>query len=232
MYISVDQIVTNLIAEQGHLTTHDHLRLLHIANRGLKELTFDILGSTKVVNLTTDSSLRVDLPDDFLDYIFIGIINNDYILETLGASDEIPLVGDVNDLTNFDEKYYSFNGGLFGVGGGQNDNGYYSPNIDIENNQLVLSSFEVGSTIYLKYISDGRATDGLTVIHPYAEEALMSWIYWKSIQRSRHFAQSEKQAARADYYNDKRLAKARLKSFTKEEALQQFRKSFKQSPKL
>jgi hypothetical protein len=38
--------------------------------------------------------------------------------------------------------------------------------------------------------------------------------------------------ARKDYFNEKRLARARLSSFTKEEALQQIRKGFKQSPKL
>jgi hypothetical protein len=41
----------------------------------------------------------------------------------------------------------------------------------------------------------------------------------------------EKARARQEYYNEKRLANARLKSFTKEEALKTIRKNFKQSPK-
>ena len=41
-----------------------------------------------------------------------------------------------------------------------------------------------------------------------------------------------KLAAKSEYYNNKRLARARLLSFTKQEALQTTRKSFKQSPKL
>ena len=232
MNITVDQVVTNLIAEQGHLTTHDRLRLLHIANRGLKELTYDVLGSTKVTLIDVDNTLRIDLPVDYLDYEFVGVIDGNYRLEPLGFNNRIPLYGSVNNQTEFDDQYVAVNGGMFGIGGGQNRNGYFSPKIDEENNQMILSSVAVGLTVYLEYISDGRDTDGLTVIHPYAEEALMSWIYWKSIQRSRHFPQSEKQAARKDYYNDKRLALSRLKAFTKEEALQQFRKGFKQSPKL
>ena len=42
---------------------------------------------------------------------------------------------------------------------------------------------------------------------------------------------AEKSRARQEYYNEKRLANARLKSFTKEEALKTIRKNFKQSPK-
>jgi hypothetical protein len=41
----------------------------------------------------------------------------------------------------------------------------------------------------------------------------------------------EKMRARQEYYNERRLANARLKSFTKEEALKTIRKNFKQSPK-
>ena len=41
-----------------------------------------------------------------------------------------------------------------------------------------------------------------------------------------------KQRARKEYYNELRKAKARLSSFTKEDALQVIRKNFKQSPKL
>ena len=60
----------------------------------------------------------------------------------------------------------------------------------------------------------------------------MSFIHWKTIQRKRGINQGEKEAARRDWYNEKRLAIARLSKFTKEEALQTTRKAFKQSPKL
>ncbi len=42
---------------------------------------------------------------------------------------------------------------------------------------------------------------------------------------------AEKMRAKQEYYNEKRLANARMKSFTKEEALKTIRKNFKQSPK-
>ena len=47
-YVTVDEIVRRLISDEGKNTTHDYLRLLHIANRGLKELTHDVLGDIQV----------------------------------------------------------------------------------------------------------------------------------------------------------------------------------------
>ena len=41
----------------------------------------------------------------------------------------------------------------------------------------------------------------------------------------------EKMRARQEYYNERRIANARLKSFSKDEALKIIRKNFKQSPK-
>ena len=70
------------------------------------------------------------------------------------------------------------------------------------------------------------------MVHIYAEEALRSYIYWKSISRRRNLPPTEKIAAKSEYYNNKRLARARMLNFTKSEALQTSRKAFKQSPKL
>ena len=85
----------------------------------------------------------------------------------------------------------------------------------------------------MEYISDGST--GLTgkdiTVHVFAEEALRSYIYWKSIYRKRGINMNEKQVAKKEYYNQKRLARARMQSFNKDEALQTSRKAFKQSPK-
>jgi len=68
-------------------------------------------------------------------------------------------------------------------------------------------------------------------VHKFCEEALRSYIYYKYIQRKRGVPANEKQMAKRAYYNEKRLARARMMSFNKAEALQTGRKGFKQSPK-
>lgn len=69
-------------------------------------------------------------------------------------------------------------------------------------------------------------------IHKFCEEALRSYMYYKYIQRKRGVPANEKQMAKKSYFNEKRLAKARMMNFNKEAAMQISRKAFKQSPKM
>ena len=69
-------------------------------------------------------------------------------------------------------------------------------------------------------------------VHKFCEEALRSYMYYKYIQRKRGVPANEKQMAKRAYYNDKRLARARMMNFNKEAAIQVSRKAFKQSPKI
>ena len=69
-------------------------------------------------------------------------------------------------------------------------------------------------------------------VHKFCEEALRCYIYYKYIQRKRGIPANEKQMAKRAYYNEKRLARARMMNFNKEAAMQVSRKAYKQSPKL
>ena len=82
-----------------------------------------------------------------------------------------------------------------------------------------------------KLLQLGVVGDGPKV-HKFCEEALRCYIYYKYIQRKRGVPANEKQMAKRAYYNEKRLARARMMSFNKEAAMQVSRKAFKQSPKL
>lgn len=214
-------------------TTHGYARLLNIANKGLKTLTYDVLGKTKVILLEIDSDLRIDLPADFVDYTFVGIVGNDGYTQPLGARGDIPKYGTANLLIQNEETFVSQYGAVFGAGGGQNLLGYYQPQIDEDNNQMIFAAKAVGEVIYLEYISDGSvATTNETVVPEYAEEALNAYVYWRAIQKVRGVPQNEKYQARKDWFNEKRLARARACSFTPEEALSSMRKGFKQAPKI
>jgi hypothetical protein len=69
-------------------------------------------------------------------------------------------------------------------------------------------------------------------VHKFCEEALRSYMYYKYIQRKRGIPANEKQMAKRAYYNERRLARARMMNFNKEAAMQVSRKAFKQSPKI
>lgn len=231
--VTLNTIVNDVLSEMGQNTTHGYARLLNIANKGLKILTYDVLGQTKVTLLTIDSDLRIDLPSDFVDYTYVGIVGNDGYVQPLGARGDIPKYGTANLLIQTEEYFAGQNGGVFGAGGGQNLLGYYQPQIDADNNQMIFAAKAVGEVIYLEYISDGRVdTTNETVVPEYAEEALNAYVYYRAIEKKRSVPANEKARARREWFNEKRLAVARVSSFTKEEALQVSRKGFKQSPKI
>ena len=82
----------------------------------------------------------------------------------------------------------------------------------------------------IEYVADEARSKNPSV-HVYAEEALMAYMYYRIIERKASVPANEKARARQEYYNERRKANARIKSFTKEEALKTIRKNYKQAPK-
>lgn len=118
-------------------------------------------------------------------------------------------------------------GRVYGIGGGQY-RGEFRVNLD--QNRIEIKSNDSISELVIEYVADeGRATN--PQVHVYSEEALRSYIYYKIIERKSSVPANEKARARQEYYNERRKANARMKSFTKEEALKTIRKNYKQAPK-
>lgn len=139
------------------------------------------------------------------------------------------------DSTDNDFDYYVFQnylyqgglGRLYGVGGGHL-RGEYRLNLD--QNRIEIDTESGVAEVVIEYIADeARSTN--PVIHVYVEEALRCFMYYKLCERKSTVPANEKMRARAEYYNERRKAKARLGNFTKDEALKTIRKNFKQAPK-
>jgi len=125
---------------------------------------------------------------------------------------------------------YIFQGGIgrmYGLGGGHLRGEY---RINLDQNRIEISTDSGTSEVVLEYIAD-EARSGNPVIHVYAEEALRCYIYYKLCERKASVPANEKARARAEYYNERRKAKARLSNFSKEEALKTIRQNFKMAPK-
>jgi hypothetical protein len=133
-----------------------------------------------------------------------------------------------DDFIVFSNYIYQNNiGQIYGLGGGFYE-GEYRLNLDQNRIELAVNS-SVGEVV-IEYIADEARSSNPTV-HVEAEEALRSYIYYRLIERKSSVPAVEKNRARAEYYNERRKANARLKSFSMEEALKTIRKNFKQSPK-
>lgn len=118
-------------------------------------------------------------------------------------------------------------GRLYGIGGGK----YYGEfRVNLDQNRIELKTNSNLSELVIEYVADeARSTNPR--VHVYAEEALRAYIYYRIIERKSSVPANEKARARAEYYNERRRANSRMKSFTKEEALKTIRKNFKQAPK-
>ena len=122
---------------------------------------------------------------------------------------------------------YGNHSGLYGIGGGHFQGGF---RVNLDQNRIELEANDSISEVVIEYIAD-EARSKNPSIHVYAEEALMSYMYYKIIERKSSVPANEKARARTEYYNERRKANARMKSFTKEEALKTIRKNYKQAPK-
>jgi hypothetical protein len=237
MYIKLEEIINDLLVEEGKTSENDFLRYFKLGLNGMKELSFDVSGNIRTVELVVDSnSLSINLPGDYVKYTKIGVYGNDGDIHPLGLRNEKSLVSAIANTTQANDEelnptYFEYTQ-EYGVGGGNNVNGYYR--VDLEGSTIQFTSALSGKKIILEYISNSfiHPTEGKVVVHNFMADAMRAYIYWKSIHRKRSVDVGEKDSAKRDYYNQKRLARARMLSFTKQEALQTIRKSFKQAPKI
>lgn len=111
------------------------------------------------------------------------------------------------------------------------ENGKYK--IDKERGIIQFGSDIKGRVIVLEYISDGlfSGCEGKPEeeirVNKFAESALLDYIYYQLTKNSRNIPANEKARARKEYYNSRRIAKARINTLRKEELIQTFKGSTK-----
>ena len=230
------------------------------ALRGVREFGFDMSQVVRSLKISVDSTTdTVELPCDYVDWTKVGVVGTDGLVYVLGHnkninySQKMKECGECEDREDsksatagfstaggdgikdgFDSHifrnfvYQNNEGRLYGVGGGQ----YYGEfRVNLDQNRIEIEADSGISEIVLEYIADEARSENPR-IHVYAEEALRSYIYYRIIERKASVPANEKARARQEYYNERRKANARIKSFTKEELLKTIRKNSKQSPKL
>ena len=273
-FITLRQILDDFILTldgDDYVSTASDVAIRNFALRGIREFGFDVTSKVKSIKRSVESNDTVTLPDDYVDLVKIGVVDEDGLVYVLGQNKNLnysrkytdaqntanseagPLdiednividredsksatggnSGNVDVVDGFDSYifrnyiYENSLGRLYGMGGGQQEGDY---RINLDQNRIELEVNSGVTEVVLEYIADeARSTD--PVVHVYAEEALRAYIYYKLCERKSTVPANEKARARAEYYNERRKAKARLSNFTKEEALRTIRKNYKQAPK-
>lgn len=245
-YISINDIVNDYLVLRDSSDNDKNLnktQLAILAKKALREMQYDTSTRIKAVSLTVAEGTNfVPLPDDFLSYRRIGVLGSDCKIYALGQNDRInisdaqctPSQGD--SLSGFGQDYYFSNfyhggssGKLYGVGGGNNERGEYR--INLEENKIELDLNLLTESIVLEYYADNSISSDPT-IHVYMEEAVMDYMYFKSISKKSNVSGTEKQLAKRNWDLSRKLARARVLSFTDTEFLALANKNTQQAIKI
>jgi len=241
--VSINQVVNDFIltlAGDDYASNVSDTAIRNFALRGIREMGFDMGQRIKTAELTVDSSLSVvDLPADFVALTKLGVLGSDGLIYSFVQNKSMNLL-ETNTQAGFpsyQEAFESYvyrdyisntsNGRLYGLGGGKGLGEY---RINFEQNRIELSTNSAVAKVLIEYVGDEALADN-PVVHVFAEEALRMYMYYKIIERKSNVPANEKARARQEYYNERRKANARMKSFGKQDALSMLRKNFRQSPK-
>ncbi len=257
--LTLDQVIRELMISSGDTTENKYARYLQCGINGLREFNFDIsqgsTGSPTCAYLTVNDNQTVDLPNDYVNYIKIAVIDGNGQIHSLGLNESMafnnavdscgnPIAAIPNTVTNTPSSAYFFlantdgyadnfrngemTGRFFGIGGGTNPYGYYK--VNTSTNQIQLGCTNTG-TIFLEYLSDLTLVDGEYLVHPYSVAALKRFIRYEIIEMNDRISDATKERARIEKYNEMAKSKARFNSFNVTEWTAAFRSGNLAAPK-
>lgn len=250
-YQTLSEVVRLYLMERGEYSEHKFAQCLVFGWRIMKELNVDVVGGIKarVIKPSGNNKFRYDLPADCVKPIRVGICDNGVMVSmavepTLCLIDKLDDCGNVVvrepvdiSVTDFTSIYWTnelaygeYKGGRYGMRGGQSAAGVFR--IDEANGQIVVGSVIDGADIILEYVSDGTEDVHNILVHPLAEEALIAGIRWYDIRSKVNIPMGRIMEARKEFYNQKRLARARKTFPSKEELMQYARRGYQSAPKL
>jgi hypothetical protein len=243
----LNDIVSEYLVENGK-AENQRARFYTIALSGLREIHLDINGIVKIVEMCINDNDTVDLPNDFVNYRKIGIVGADGRIHSLGRDTDMNLMPDCgvegrdiklgDNINPYDGMPYmgpfgsmNGNGGIFAIGGGNNNIGYYR--LNRKTNQLWLSGlntltqlgFSRVNSIIMEYVADVNSDGEDFIVHPFAVQAIKDWIGWRAVFGDRNTGGGDKEQKRREYFNSRRICQARYGSSTPEEWIAALRKN-------
>ncbi len=237
-WILIDECINDYI-DEAELSIHKYSKLWHLAYRGMTELGLDLFYTVKSVKLPVNANLTVNLPDDYLNYTKIGVLNAKGEIIPIIYNSKLTKYADLNpnriqktqdntivDLLLFNTPiwYNYWNGenytALYGLPSGSPFVGTFK--IDNENGIILLGERFGYGYILLEYVSSPKE-GGEYRIPVQFKEALISYIRWKdvvSLPSGRRGGLGDKAQRRHEYFNDRRLAQARYRPIYLEDAFE------------
>lgn len=226
-WISLDECI-NAYIDESEQSNHKYFKLWNIAYRALNEIGMDSFYTIKSVKLPVNANVTVTLPEDYLNYSKVGVLNQQGEIIPLGVNNKLTTAFDLQPtrltqtqddtiLTEYSQSgfwwYNYWNGygmsNLYGVPSGAPFIGSFK--IDNANGVIVLSQQFSYDYVMLEYVAAPKPGGDYYVPVQFME-AVIAYIAWKDIRSmpsSRKGSIGDKQLRRTDFYNELRKAKAR-----------------------
>jgi hypothetical protein len=246
----IDEVIREFYIEDLRLNQLDNRypMFLTSAINGLRELNYDLKTIVTEVVLTVNANDTVDLPNNYIDYMIIGVLDGARI-SSLGVNEGLAkrsknscgdlLAASTSDSSdenagfNYNSSHFTkdgqFSGRSFGLGGGGNSNGTYR--VFKQEGYIALNSVSA-SEIILKYLADLEQVDGNFLVEEFLVEAIKNWMWWKYIRRSRNHGLGEKQLAEATFNKSKKMALIRANRFSLPELMNAYHSGYRSSPRI
>ncbi len=215
----------NLYIDESEQSNHKYFKLWQIAYRALTELGLDAFFVVKSVKLPVLANLTVRLPEDFLSYSKVGVLNEQGEIITMGVNNKLTVAFDLSPTrlsqtqdatipTQIQEQgiwWYNFWNGyayapVYGLPSGSPFIGNFK--IDNANGVIVLSENFPYPYIMLEYTASPKS--GCEYYLPIQfKEAVIAYLRWKdiiSIPVKTHVQNSNVAMRRHEFYNERDLA--------------------------
>lgn len=234
---TVDSIVRRALMEMGR-TIHWYVFALGYALDEIKGLsTSGQMPALKSVVLQVGQFNEVDLPDDYVTYVKVGILNGIYVLPGIEnpaiaihpninqSGQQIPFPSPATSSTDYPNSTFiedyegAYAGGVFNASDGTRRFEFREA---IDRGQIQFSTFVAeGTSVVLEYIGydTGNAS---SLVHPAFERPIIDYIKWNMNSKSL----TESRLLRDEYYLSRRKSYRVMSGLTKE-LLVEFARKFR-----
>jgi hypothetical protein len=235
-YITLDSCINDYLNESEQ-SNNKYFKLFHLAFRGMEQLGLDFFYQVKSVKLPINANLTVDIPNDYLNWTKVGVLNDKSEIIPLYYNDKLTtyadlqstriekttddtLSGDWNNNTwcNYwnGENYTN----IYGVPSGQPFVGNFK--VDTANGVILLNQHFHYSYLMLEYVSSPVEGEDYYVPIQF-REAIIAWLAWKDSNAKNirsHMGLGDKRDKRHEFFNERRNAIARWKPIRQQEKYQ------------
>ena len=239
---SINEIVRSALLTCGK-PIHYYMEFLHYGLKGVKEVNYDSPVQVKSVRLSVDSNNEITTPNDFVDYIKVGVEKGHHIIPLVekdsfnrlakldADGNQIPYQSpDLEaDLMYADAYYYASHGNEKGehIGRHFGHKATYKGAFKLipERNKIMFDPAVVADQVVLEYISNaiGEETNTKTTVPAYLFEAIERYIIWRYNENQPKMPMNQKMMAKEEWIQAHKRYRSRKYQLSKEDVLRSLR---------